>query len=255
MALKSACPTCGSCSVPGQSTLPHPGLFLALGLLGGVLGGIALSHRLSAPQELAAFKIWRREMAKTHGAVKAGFLSARISQVYDALYADRPRFDRAALRSHTEDHILPGLALYQVLREEYPDRDSALSELDRLLEAQMNASMLRMQARLLSLLPDPFAFFRFYITQMLTRQYPQSEWAFRWVENSPDVVAFDATDCFYLRVLTAYGAPELTAHFCRLDDVMMTYFPLFAWKRTGTIGRGDPVCDFRYERKKDKQAV
>ncbi len=220
-----------------------------------MVGGIALSRWLSTPREPAAVKIWRQELAKTHGAVKAGFLSARIGQRYHALYAGRPRFDNAALRSHTEDHILPGLALYQTLCDEYPDREGALAELDRLLEAQMSASVLRMQARLLSLLPDPFSAFRFYITRALTWQYPQKEWAFRWVENTPDVVAFDATDCFYLRVLTAYGAPELTPHFCRLDDVMMSYFPLFAWKRSGTIGRGDPVCDFRYERKRDKQAT
>lgn len=56
------------------------------------------------------------------------------------------------------------------------------------------------------------------------------------------------TNCFYLNVLTNYGARELTAHFCHGDDYMFGRIPAIAWKRTMTLGRGDPVCNFRFER-------
>ncbi len=245
----------GTCACKSSSS-PSFGWGLALGLLGGAIGGIALARRTAlaggttAAFEPAGLRIWRRELAKTRGAVAAGFLCARVQHHFDELYAARPRFDHPALRNHLEKNILPGLALYRALCEKNADAQGVFAELDRLFEASMVSSTVAVQARLLGLFPDPFSVFRAIITRTLPQQYPTEEWAFRWVENSPDVVAFDATDCFYLRVLTEYDTPELTAHFCRLDDVMMSHFPYFAWKRTRTIGRGDAVCDFRYERMK-----
>jgi hypothetical protein len=53
-------------------------------------------------------------------------------------------------------------------------------------------------------------------------------------------------ECFYLNMLTAYGVPELTSHFCRLDDLLFGEFQGISWERTKTLGRGDDCCDFRF---------
>ena len=60
----------------------------------------------------------------------------------------------------------------------------------------------------------------------------------------PDVL-LDQT-CFFLKVLSAYGAPELTAHFCKLDDLLFGNIPGISWERTQTLGRGDECCNFRF---------
>jgi hypothetical protein len=49
--------------------------------------------------------------------------------------------------------------------------------------------------------------------------------------------------------LTEYGFPELTPHFCRLDDVLAAEAaPSVRFERTQTLARGGTLCDFRYAR-------
>ena len=60
-----------------------------------------------------------------------------------------------------------------------------------------------------------------------------------------DAIRFRMNTCFYYKTLAAYGAPELTASFCRVDDLI--YGGMSAqvlWQRTQTIGRGAEYCDF-----------
>ena len=55
------------------------------------------------------------------------------------------------------------------------------------------------------------------------------------------------TRCFYLNTLTAYGTPELTASFCKSDEVMAELLPpSIRFVRPHTLGRGDALCDFQY---------
>lgn len=55
--------------------------------------------------------------------------------------------------------------------------------------------------------------------------------------------------CFYLNVLTAYGAPELTPVYCQMDDLLYgALSPSVRWRRTKTLGRGDDCCDFCWSR-------
>ena len=47
-------------------------------------------------------------------------------------------------------------------------------------------------------------------------------------------------------MLTAAGAPELTAHLCAIDDLLYGDLRGISWERTKTLGRGDDRCDFRF---------
>ncbi|HEY6073367.1 MAG TPA: L-2-amino-thiazoline-4-carboxylic acid hydrolase, partial [Anaerolineales bacterium] len=81
----------------------------------------------------------------------------------------------------------------------------------------------------------------------IMRSYPTEGWDFAYLENSEDRIAFTATRCFYLNTLTKYGAPELTASFCKTDDAMAEAFPpSIRFIRPHTLGRGDALCDFQY---------
>ena len=98
----------------------------------------------------------------------------------------------------------------------------------------------------LQVLPNPFRLFRLIFPQVM-KQFPPEGWDTTYIEISPDRIAFNMTRCFYLNTLTAHGAPELTASFCRSDDVMAELFPpSIRFIRPHTLGRGDAVCDFQY---------
>jgi predicted ArsR family transcriptional regulator len=57
--------------------------------------------------------------------------------------------------------------------------------------------------------------------------------------------------CYYHDVLSGYGAAELTASFCRVDDLIYENMsPALSWQRTMTIARGDAYCDFCFARAK-----
>lgn len=219
---------------------------LPLGLLAGALGGAVLVKVLSATPRMPNIGPWQQALIEQRGEVEGAMLAARVQARYDELYTQRPHFADRALRMHLEDHILPGLALYQVLQNDRGEPESALSEVDRLFEAGLDKKLV--QLRLLGRLPAPFAAFRL-LARWSMREFPAEGWAIELVEDSKQSYAFTIRRCFYLDVLTAYGAPELTASFCRLDDLLCANLPPpLRFERTKTLGRGDDCCDFRYVR-------
>jgi len=188
------------------------------------LGGLALGRRLAAPQRAHRLALWQRLLTRRMGEVDAALLVAQVQARYEELYARRPRFAQRALRMHLERYILPGLALYQVLREAHDDPHVALAEWDALLGAPENSEM-RQALKLLSHLPWTFTLFRMAVRWRMGRDFPPEGWTLEWVEDSDRRVAFNICSCFFQKVLTAYGAPELTEHFCRLDDLAAEVLP------------------------------
>jgi hypothetical protein len=140
---------------------------------------------------------------------------------HDELYAHRLRFDQPALRQHLETGLLPSLALYQTLREGNDDQEAALAEIDQILAAMLERSGRRQLVQIMGHLPDPFVVLRIANRWAMKYRYPPEGWRFEWVEESDRCIAYDARECFYVNVLTAYGAPELTATYVQLTTCYM----------------------------------
>lgn len=223
-------------------------MLLFLTVLSAGVGLIWLAKRRQ-PQ-LPGRSAWQAVLAQNHGETRARQLVEHIRQRYAVLLAQHPRLENPILRTHATENILPGLALYQILLQEYnADRQAALAEVDAALRAATLAKSRWLLAPL-KLLPAPFLVFRLALTQMM-KKFPVEGWDFIFVEDNPDQVAFTTTRCFYLKTLTAYGAPELTAAFCKTDEVMAELFPPeVQFIRPHTLGRGDELCDFQYCRVK-----
>jgi hypothetical protein len=220
-------------------------LFLA-GLAAGALGGLLTRWLTTRRRRMPHLDISQRVLAGTRGGVRGAIVAARVQARYDELLARRPHFQQRALRRHLELSILPGLALYETLRTENDDREAVMSEVDRHLAAWVENSAQRRQARFLERLPDPYAILRIANRTVLNTNYPRQGWTVEWLEDSDRCVAFDIHECFYFNVLTAFGAPELTAHFCQGDDLLYGHLPGISWERARTLGRGDDRCDFRF---------
>lgn len=217
------------------------------GLAAGAVGGLVVGRRLATrPHWMPYLEVGQEVLAETRGEVKAALLAARVQARYDELYAHRPRFRHPALRQHLEEGTLPALALYQTLREENDDQEAVLAEIDRILAAVVERSGRRRLVQVMGRLPDPFAVLRIANRWAMKRVYPPEGWRFEWVEDSDQCIAYNARECFYLNVLTAYGAPELVAHLCAVDDLLFGDLPGISWERTKTLGRGDDRCNFRF---------
>lgn len=215
--------------------------------MGTALGtSIAITRRMASHHQMPNLKTWQRALIAKHGEVQGAMLAARAQARYDALYNERPHFTHPALRWHLEHKILPGLALYQVLSKESNDRDAVLSETGSLLAIGSRA--FTKFVNMYRYLPLPFAIMRKIFRASLLA-FPHQGWDIDQIEQSEKSFAFTVHRCFYLDVLTAYGAPELTAVYCRLDDLLYAaWSPSIKWERTKTLGRGDDCCDFRWSR-------
>jgi hypothetical protein len=225
---------------------------LAMGMAIGT--SLAITQRMTGHHRMPNLKTWRRALIAKHGEVQGAFLAARVQARYETLYNERPHFTHPALRWHLEQYILPGLALYQVLNKESNEREAVLSEVGSLLalgsafRAFNTLVKLHMFPLKLHMPPLPFALFQRGVRVALLA-YPREGWSIDQIEQSDKSIAFTIHRCFYLDVLTAYGAPELTAMFCRLDDLAYAALsPSIRWERTKTLGRGDDCCDFRWSR-------
>jgi hypothetical protein len=217
----------------------------ALGLAAGAFGAIWLIRRSLRSRQTLKFLIWQQSLADRYGDGKASEITRRVQNRYADLYFDRPIYDQRALQRHLDEQILPGLALYQVLKTELGSREAALAETSHLFQASSN--LLLFPVWLLGILPDPFAFLKRANRQVMRRDYPTAGWDVEWLQDSRDRFSFNIYHCFYLTVLSSYGAPELTPLFCNIDDYMMERLPSsISWRRTRTLGRGDALCDFSW---------
>ena len=103
-------------------------------------------------------------LAQSRGEAPAVYLSDRMQARYDELHARQPKPAERALRYHLECQILPGIALYQSLRQEGDDdnTEAILAEVEQLLWAYNSPrahGMMRM-LRLVGHLLDEFTLFR-----------------------------------------------------------------------------------------------
>ncbi|MFQ5435211.1 MAG: L-2-amino-thiazoline-4-carboxylic acid hydrolase [Anaerolineae bacterium] len=214
---------------------------------GNCLFGLLARKNLIKSRQMHHLKVWQRALAEKWGQARAAQLAARIQTCYDELSAARPRPTHRALNGHLNRGILPGLALYQVLQEETGDQATALAEWDRLFRASVTKNSKSKLLRLLRRLSNPFPVFRWANRRTLQRQFPPAGWTIEWIEDSNRCIAYNIHNCFYGDVLAEYGTPELTAHFCRLDDVMFESLPpTITWERTQTLALGGDCCNFRW---------
>ena len=183
--------------------------------------------------------------------VTARKIMDKAADRYDDLYAERKRYENRALAKHLEESILPGIALYQALLD---DPETQQRSMD-LVEAAFGEWAAARRKALEPLARRPLFYWLMRLTTKTVtgRDYPEEGWDIEWLEVSGEQIAYNINRCFYLDVLLEYDVPELTAQYCRVDDLIYEGLsPHARWDRKGALGRGDDCCDFRFERVKGK---
>jgi hypothetical protein len=166
----------------------------------------------------------------------------RVLNRYFDLYDKHSIPDNPVLKHHLVQGILPGLAYYQILREDGKSQESALEKTDQVFKEMYSGYAKSMQR--LGRLPFFYSILRAYIKTAM-KEYPADGWEMEWQQVDGDAIRFKMKSCFYYSTLSAYGAPELTASFCRVDDLIYgSMSSQVLWQRTQTIARGAEYCDF-----------
>jgi hypothetical protein len=185
-----------------------------------------------AGHRIPHFALWQRLLSQVRGEAEAARLIQKVQTCYEELFSQRPHYTHRALRGHLEKQILPGLALYQELKEETANQQTALSEVDRLFEVSAVSST-RKLLMLLHHLPAQFSIFRMAGRWQMRYNFPSEGWQMEQVADDERGYGFNIHRCFYFDTLRAHGTPELTEHFCRLDDLAMQALPSsIHWSRT-----------------------
>ncbi len=118
------------------------------GKIVSALVGLVAGRRSALP-----VNVWLPALTEVHGHDEAKRLLEAAEARYRSLVAARPVPEQRALRGHLLKNILPGLALYEVLREEHAgDQQAALGEIARVFRAWAEAEF-RPSMRVLSALP------------------------------------------------------------------------------------------------------
>lgn len=198
----------------------------------------------SRPKRLPHRATWNKLLQKKD-TIRRNPIIHLVQKRYQELMAQRQLYIHSALSDHLERQILPALALYQILQEEFGDREAALLVTGELIIANA-LPQFKLQSLMLRLFPDPFKLFRLIFPKVM-KSFPPEGWEMRQTEFSNQRIAFNTYGCFYVNILTTYGVPELTALFCQTDDIGAQYLPpSIRFIRTKTLGRGNEVCDFQY---------
>lgn len=151
--------------------------------------------------------------------------------------------DDADLREESYHYILPAIAIYKTLREK--TGSPAALRLFRSIFLQagyMGAEQLREKAK------EP-GFYEALVHRFAkNNRGEQGSFLFRPVEDSLCRVEYHVLRCPYCTYCAQYDCGELVPIFCECDDITFgNIHPNLIWCRTKTLGRGQELCDFRFE--------
>lgn len=175
------------------------------------------------------------------GADRAAALWVRAERRLDDLLKTTEGL-RKEERMHVEGYIMPTFALYKEMSEEM-GKDEALALLMHF--ARTNALVNRRFFERLVSVPGGKQLFLKGFAVMQPRAFGESAgFAVRSTSHDATRAHLDIVGCPYQRVTAELGAPELCNLFCTNDDIIYGDLPGIRFSRTGTLGRGDAVCDF-----------
>ena len=75
-------------------------------------------------------------------------------------------------------------------------------------------------------------------------------WEVEFPECPKDTFAMTTYKCIYQQIFAKYGMPEMTAVFCRVDDILYSDLPKAEFLYTQQIGNGGSVCDYKFKERK-----
>ena len=221
-------------------------LYVGIGVAAGLAGVLLVSKPPKPSIRVWFLQKWQAALKERYGREIAAQVIVRTQTYYDALMAERPKFRDTRLNRHLTLGVLPVLALYHALGDEFDDPQHCLQMVEDMVLVAFGGLHRVMPA--LAYLPNPFVVFRF-LARAARPLFPSGGWRQETIEDSESAIHWEMTSCFFVETLASYGASELAGVFCRVDDHSFETLPeQITFCRKGTLARGADRCDFRFER-------
>lgn len=74
-------------------------------------------------------------------------------------------------------------------------------------------------------------------------------WSVEFPECPSDTFTMITHKCIYQQLFAKYGMPEMTARFCKVDDILYSDLPRAEFFYTQQIGNGGSMCDYSYKKR------
>jgi hypothetical protein len=74
-------------------------------------------------------------------------------------------------------------------------------------------------------------------------------WSVEFPECPSDTFTMITHRCIYQQLFAKYGMPEMTARFCKVDDILYSDLPRAEFSYTEQIGNGGSICDYTYKKR------
>ncbi len=71
-------------------------------------------------------------------------------------------------------------------------------------------------------------------------------WDVEFPQRPKDVFSMTTHKCIYQQLFSKYGMPEMTAVFCKVDDILYSNLPCAEFTYTEQIGTGGTMCDYSF---------
>lgn len=174
------------------------------------------------------------------GEQKGGFIFKKQELLFQTLTEQIMGKSKSQRKTLTQT-ILPVIALYQVLAEFQPEKDTALNIIHKymidIVAADKNISMIKME-----MAPGFFYIYRsIFLKVMRTSDLWEST-----QECGGKCYDVTITRCLWHEACLEYGCPELCGLFCDVDDVTYGGLSKIGFSRTKTLGYGGDCCDFHF---------
>ena len=74
-------------------------------------------------------------------------------------------------------------------------------------------------------------------------------WSVEFPKCPSDTFTMITHKCIYQQLFAKYGMPEMTARFCKVDDILYSGLPRAEFIYTQQIGNGGDMCDYSYKKR------
>lgn len=141
--------------------------------------------------------------------------------------------------------ILPRIALYRILQTSMT-KEEAYDVVNDYLQTRVCVKMIK-QYRRLEKLPNFFSIYRAVFSHIVLHN---DNWKAECLFSNSNEFQINIYGCLWYDACVENGCAELTSAFCACDDTMYNCLHKMQFSRSGSIGRGNKLCDFRFTRNK-----